>query len=229
MLINVAQKYHNAQLKINDLDENIFYFWNMVFGTDKEKYDVLLEKVRTIPTIELFLKLRNEKPKTEIEKAYYALFFNKTTFSGIYNAGPIGGYDQSGKWKINCYYKPDKLIKRINNIRCLIKDRCEVTNLSFQQFLKNVDKNKKYLIYLDPPYFLNGKNLYPVFMKKEEHIELKNILSNIDNWVLSYDNHEFIRTLYSEHKIEEISMTKHINIGKNKNCNFTKELVIYKR
>lgn len=41
---------------------------------------------------------------------------NRTNRSGILDAGPIGGYDQSGTYKIDCRFNKASLIKKISKI-----------------------------------------------------------------------------------------------------------------
>src|SRR5271169_974771 len=83
VLLEVAKKYPDIRLFANDKDYNVFCFWNVVATDDVTKLDELLELMASQPTLELFYKLREEVTTDEVRCAYKAIFFNRTTFSGI--------------------------------------------------------------------------------------------------------------------------------------------------
>ena len=77
---------------------------------------------------------------------------------------------------------------------------------------------KASLVYIDPPYFKAGKDLYSFYFNKEDHEHLAHTL--LDNeirnsWLVSYDDDEFIRKLYSKKNIftDEVQvMNKHVSL-----------------
>jgi DNA adenine methylase len=233
MLINIAHEYRNAKLFINDLDLNIASFWITVTHKNPQYVKELQERLLRIPTVDYFFALRNVQPETLVDRAYYAVFFNKTTFSGIATAGPIGGKNQTGKWKIDCYYKPDLLNKRIDNLRAILVGRTHVTSLPVLEYLEKIRYCTNQFIYLDPPYYEEGSKLYPVFMTDEEHRKMALSLKNMKNWLLSYDICPTITDMYSWANFCDIEMTRHINVGNdtdsdgNKFCKKAKEYLIF--
>jgi DNA adenine methylase len=196
VLLEVANKYPDIQLYANDKDYWISSFWSVIAGDDSKKLDALLSMVEVPPTLELFYKLRSEPARGEVECAYRAIFFNRTTFSGIFNSGPIGGKSQKRKYTIDCRYNVEKIQKKILNCHKLLAGRTNVTCLDFSQHPEFINTN--YPVYLDPPYVKAGKALYAVFMEDEEHVQLSKLLSNRKNWALSYDDHELVRSLYKD-------------------------------
>ena len=63
-------------------------------------------------------------------------------------------------------------------------------------------------LYLDPPYFEKGNQLYKFSMSREDHEDLATRLrATPARWVLSYDDHPVIRQLYDWATIHEISVT----------------------
>jgi len=213
-----AQKYPAATLHLNDLDANIFSFWHTV--ATGEKLSALLELVGRRPTVELFKHLRETVPETMIDKAYYAVFFNRTTFSGIATASPIGGYRQESKWAIDCRYNIDRLQKNIVAAHELLRGRTIVTNVCATEVLTNKG------MYLDPPYFVKGDALYPV--KFREHVTMSERLVDYKNWALSYDDAPEIRDLYKWAQIDEVSVNYTIR-GKKTSGKKTNELLILPR
>ena len=236
MTINVAKRFPNAKIIINDLDENIYQFWNILCKSSPENLNEVKnlilnafpDKSSKMKKLDYFNNLRATKPKTDIEQAFRAVFFNKTTFSGMYFSTPIGGVKQTGKWKVDCYYKPHLLLKRIDNLRNLLIGRTTVTRLHFRDFIVKYMNGNNYICYLDPPYYQQGSKLYPVFMQPNEHEELSKILKDKDNWILSYDIQPEIDELYKWAKREPITMTKSMVIKSGKRDKL-KEYVIYKQ
>ena len=58
---------------------------------------------------------------------------------------------------------------------------------------------EKDLIYLDPPYFAKGRMLYYDAYKPDDHAAVAELLTDLEGprWVVSYDDVETIRRLYS--------------------------------
>lgn len=194
VLIHVAQQHPKARLHANDLDKNVFSFWELVaFGSPEEAKD--LEKLLAQkPTMTLFNNLRATPPMSRVERAYYAVFFNRTTFSGISSAGAIGGLNQKSKWTVDCRYNADRLIHEFRELRTLFQGRLKVTNLDCFEYLKRLEAHEA--CYLDPPYYLQGKALYEHWMTPADHKRLSEVLRRRRNWVLSYDNCKEIQELY---------------------------------
>ena len=67
-------------------------------------------------------------------------------------------------------------------------------------YIQNLEDNC--LVYLDPPYFEKGSNLYLNSYRKEDHEHLSKIIQNNirQKWILSYDGVPEIVKLYSKRK-----------------------------
>lgn len=222
VVCKVAEDYPEHKLYINDKDDNIYAFWDLLCksGTELNSLYSLLE---VTPTLELFNHLRETLPTTNIEKAYYAIFFNRTTFSGISTSGPIGGQEQKSKWKINCRYNFKSMHTKIEKMRKLFNGRLFVSNLDVIEFMNSIPLDS--VMYLDPPYYLQGKNLYFEFMKKDEHLTMAEELKKRTNWILSYDICEEIDLMYEW--AEKIPLNARYSInGKKDNWINKKEYII---
>lgn len=113
----------------------------------------------------------------------------------------IGGRDQTGPWKIDARYNADELIFRIGSIARMRK-RIKLTRSDALTLLRfNLPKwPTKTLIYLDPPYFERGRELYYDYYKPDDHAELAAFIGasmSNHNWIVSYDNVAPIEALYS--------------------------------
>lgn len=188
---------------INDLDISIYAFWNSVVNMSAE----FCEWVEAIPvTIKTwhYCKeiLGNKEQATEFELGVATFFLNRTNVSGVIKGGVIGGLSQNGKYKIDARFNKEDLIKRVKKIG-VFRNRITITNKDGILFVKDLSERKKnVLIYLDPPYYEKGQGLYMNAYADEDHRQLSAYVSNMNTpWIISYDNHDFIKQLYSKNRI----------------------------
>lgn len=75
---------------------------------------------------------------------------------------------------------------------------------------------RKNLIYLDPPYYVKGRELYVNFFKDVDHIALSQAVQQRDNlnWVITYDNHSFIHNLYANAKSLSYALSYSAGVNK---------------
>jgi len=130
---------------------------------------------------------------------FSAFFLNRTNRSGIIEgAGPIGGYEQNGPWKLGVRLVKDK---QIENLKALSRyaRQIKVTNLDALRFVKKKIERKNTLVYLDPPYYVKGRKLYKNFYKPEDHVQIAREMKSHRKarWVVSYDDVPEIRKAYS--------------------------------
>jgi hypothetical protein len=131
---------------------------------------------------------------------FATFFLNRTNRSGILNGGIIGGRDQTGPWKIDARYNSTELVNRIQSIASM-RDRIKLTRQDALKFLKSgVQKwPEKTLVYLDPPYFVKGRDLYYDFYEPGDHASVAEFVRSAitkQRWIVSYDNAPAIRRLY---------------------------------
>lgn len=202
---------------LNDSDELVYSFWKCVFTSENN----LLLRQRlfdTDVTLDLWKKLKNDKSTNIVDMAFKCLFFNRTNFSGILKAGPIGGKNQTGNYKIDCRWNKERLIKLISKIG-QYSDRVIVENLDFSDFISkyNTNDSLKKLWYFDPPYYYKANQLYNYYFKPEDHIVFRDCLLNIhDDYVISYDDCSEIRNIFNEkHIIKNIDWTSSASIENN--------------
>ncbi len=223
VVLEVATKYPKVELLINDKDDWIYSFWDIVCGSANSQLSDLLVLIDQPATLEQFYKLREDKDDSKLVQAYKAIFFNRTTFSGILKSGPIGGKDQKSKYPVNCRYNAEKIKKKIVAISKLLFGRTLVSNLDINKYL-GANSNQG-LIYLDPPYYVKGSALYSEYMKPPEHIHMASILKSTKNWILSYDDCPEVRELYKDCEVIDLAARYCIN-GKKSAWEKKNELII---
>ncbi|MCY3061016.1 DNA adenine methylase [Aerococcus urinae] len=191
---------------INDIDVGIYSIWYAIL------YDVdnFINLIRNTPiTIEewKYQKIIHEdlvhENKYSLELAFSTFFLNRTNRSGIISGGPIGGYEQKGKYKIDCRFNREALIKKIININDQ-KKNVELYNLEANSLIYNVlsKKDKRHLfIFFDPPYYQQGKNLYANFFNHKNHQELYEYIQMLDEykWIVTYDHEKNIEDIYKNY------------------------------
>lgn len=219
-----AKDNPHHSLFLNDLDPRIASFWSVVAGGGEE-LDALLKRMQTVPTVDLFYSIQETKPDSRLDKAYHAIFLNRTAFSGILHCGPIGGKKQAGRWKVNCRYHPDKLSGEILAAHRILMGRTIVTN---QDALFTASYASGTL-YLDPPYYVKGSQLYDVSMNHAQHIQLSNILRNKHSWVLSYDRAPVLEEIYRQFAYVDIITPTYTIQGSNRKWIKKEEMLVRSR
>jgi len=202
---------------INDLDRSIYSFWHTVLNRTTEFCEWIAEVEISIENWNKFKALqRRGSELDEFELAKSTFFLNRTNVSGVIKGGVIGGQEQMGLYKINARFNKFDLISRIRRISEL-KARITLSCLDGLAFIKKMDKAKEEIfIYLDPPYYQKGADLYMNFYSKNDHLQLsKHVLKMQKRWMVSYDNHDFILNLYSKERkiVYKLSQSASNRIG----------------
>lgn len=192
-------------ITINDADPRIFCFWKAVtrwndaFANRVHDVDVSIDEWRR--QREIYLACNRRK---SFELGFATFFLNRTTRSGIiHNAGPIGGYEQTGNYKIDARFNKADLCARIQRIG-MYADRIVISMEDGLTLLRDLNKQPKKaartFVYLDPPYYKKGSELYLNQMSHDEHKQLARYLQRPKRfpWIMTYDNVEEIRTIYKE-------------------------------
>jgi len=205
--INLLLDSKVSRIVINDADLSVFYFWKSVIE-QTDKFIDLLESVE--------LTIKEWDRQRELQKSYDVLtrgfstfYLNRTNRSGIIDGGMIGGRGQTGKYNIGARFNREELIRRVREIGKRSND-IDVFGIDAQHFLKTVvpyyDINST-LVYVDPPYYVKGSLLYMNFYNDQDHWELAQTIKSLEHkWILSYDNVQQIKDLYSWTNHIEFSM-----------------------
>ena len=188
------------EIHLNDVDRSIFAFWNSVLNEN----DKFIEKIENTPiTVEEWKRQRivqlEKETADEFELGFSSFYLNRTNRSGIIsNAGLIGGYRQSGQYRLNCRFHKDKLIKKIQKIADY-RNCIHICNLDAVEFIKQTDNDlpDNVLYCIDPPYYSKGHTLYTDFYEHDDHEALSEVILALDrHWILTYDDTQQITDLY---------------------------------
>lgn len=216
---------HASKVIINDIDKSIFAFWDSVLNHPNELCKLIKKTPINLKVREKQKQIQKEKSKHDLLTLGFSTFFlNRTNYSGILNAGAIGGISQNGKWKINARYNKKDLIKRIKKIS-LYKNKIKLYNKDAVELIREL-KGKlpsKTLIYLDPPYYNKGKELYLNYYLDDDHRKIADEINQTKKkWIITYDDADLIKKLYKKNKKLKYSLS--YSAGKSKKG---KELMIF--
>ena len=194
-----------SEIYINDKDPCIVAFWRAILSHSDEFLKLISKTPLSVQVWRRQKSILRHRHKHSMLKVGFATFYiNRCNRSGVLNAGPIGGINQDGDYKIDARFNKEGLKSKIEKI-ALYKNRIRVWNQDAVTFLKRVFKSsrldkEKSLVYMDPPYFEKAKRLYPLYLKEADHRRLAQYLNQKADfrWIVSYDDTEPVRKLYSQ-------------------------------
>lgn len=175
------------EIVLNDLNPGIAAFWRCVF----EEPDVLLERLDAAqPTIDEWHRQRTVYGKELSDRAdlgFATFFLNRTNRSGILNARPIGGLEQTGKWTIAARFDKKALAQRIRRL-ANYSSRVMICEEDGVKLLERYLGDDELFVYADPPYLVQGDDLYLDTFSWRDHQRLATLLRDHDDgWFLTYD------------------------------------------
>lgn len=192
----MAEEAHH--IVINDLDPSISDFWWALINQSARFLRLVddtplnIDEWRSQRAI-----LDNPGRYSRLRRGFATFYLNRCNRSGIIlNGGPIGGYHQKGRWKIDARFNRKRLRERCNRI-IEYRDRIKLSSLDGIQFVEAHTYNKTFL-FIDPPYYKKGPKLYLNALDHEYHYRLANVLESSQEapWIVTYDDCPEIRALY---------------------------------
>ncbi|MBY5610899.1 DNA adenine methylase [Rhizobium leguminosarum] len=201
-------------LHLNDADTRIYSAWRAMLTETDRFVDRILSTPVTVDSWHWAADLIKDAAKGnyDFDLGFATFFLNRASRSGIIiGAGPIGGYNQNGRWKIDARFNAAGLADRVRWLGS-VREQISITNEDGLTFLHNslsrtpLDRT---LFFVDPPYVHAGGRLYLNAMNEGKHIALSDILqdSALKHWILTYDDHPLIRTLYGGQDIASLDVT----------------------
>lgn len=197
------------KLVINDIDPAVYCFWKSVTEQPDEFSTKIVDVPLTVDEWRRQQAVYRAADETDPLALGFAFFYlNRTNRSGILNAGPIGGVNQTGNYKIDARFNRKQLAERVNAVGAL-RDQITIMSVDGMAVIRRHIKKKSAFIYIDPPYVDMGGSLYLNAFTHRDHADLAQLLSaNRDgNWVLTYDPSDFVRRLYRSHDVRDYQLS----------------------
>ena len=220
----LAQKFSTKQIFANDLNTDLYCFWQTLKTQNKALIDEI-KRTRQTHTNgrELYEKLlaRRGENLSDFQRAVDFFVLNRITFSGVVDCG---GYSQKA---YESRFTPSS-IERLKNMDGILRN-FTFSNQSYESLLQN--NGKRVFIFLDPPYFSASKS--KLYGKKGDlhtnfdHERLCEHLKNTKHhFLLTYDDSEFIRELYKDFYKLKYTLQYGMNNFKQTKANKGQELLI---
>lgn len=197
-------------IHINDLNPGQAAFWRSIF----ENSGQFAELIDGEPVdLDAWARWRAvyEAPAghDDMTLGFATFFLNRTNRSGILTARPIGGLEQTGTWKIDARFNRADLARRVRFLG-KFSDRVLVTELDARAMIGSLDEaaSARYFLYVDPPYLVQGDQLYMNGLSADDHQEVADALSETSaRWLLTYDaDARVTATLYATHRCLEFDI-----------------------
>lgn len=189
-------------LVLNDADKNLINFWHEVLYNPSP----LINKLQTIhPThidyAQAKTVLLSPGSVSSSELAWAYLLTNRLSYSGIQKAGCLGGKSGSEK-ALLARYNPKALEKQITHLTSL-KEHITLANQDYKEIIERYYWDDKATLFIDPPYYKQGKALYNLYFTEDDHRTLATLIQsltlefpNCADILITYDNDPFIQNLY---------------------------------
>lgn len=208
---------------VNDIDDNI-YALSKALLLNPER---LFESNDIIYSNKLRKELEIIDDDDYIQRALKYLYAIRTTFGSLAGIKKAGFRYQVKQNRANPgLFRSKEFIKEIQKRLHLIRS----FNEDWKHFLDRAKKYKhkddtKFFIYLDPPYYHVGEQMYRY--GTINHQELANYLKESEFlWLLSYENCKEVRELYKEFYQFPLEWRYSLSKHNNKQDNQGKELLI---
>lgn len=223
VFVYLKQIFPSRIFWINDIYQNLYHFWTEC----KENPNKLIESILEFRSLypdgkELYrFLLENIESFDYIKKAAAFFIFNRITFSGT---------TESGGFSNAAFHKrfTESSIERVKALSKILSNTI-ISNLDYEEVI--LANGNDVFLFLDPPYFsatksaLYGKNgnLHKMF----DHERFAKVMKQTKHkWLITYDDSEYIRNLFSFAHIKTWDLTYGMrNVNKESN-QLGKELFI---
>ena len=202
-----------SEVHLNDLDPRITTFWKAALDETDRFAEKILEVPATVAEWHKQSEICREADKNKpFELGFATFYLNRCNRSGVITgAAPIGGYAQTGKWKIGARFYRETLAKRVRAL-ARMSERIHISEMDARDFLverlPRGRERERIFVYLDPPYHNKGSRLYLNSYGDADHRRLADYLQRQKRlkWIASYDDSTFIRGLYGTCNISDNSL-----------------------
>ncbi|MBA2747422.1 MAG: DNA adenine methylase, partial [Tatlockia sp.] len=174
-----------------------------------------------------YYKIRSQSGGSDIERAARLIYLNKTCFNGLYRENLRGLFNvPMGKYKNPTICNEDLLR--------LVSVALQSAAVSLNSYDEINSKNEQDFVYFDPPYYplsstSNFTNYSRYVFKDTEQIKLRDTFARLANRgvkvMLSNSDCAFVRELYTDFNIYEISASRAINSKAEKRGKMTELLI----
>jgi len=223
VFIAVKQLRQNALYKISDLNYDLYCFWEYVKDKPEELVSEIIRiKNNYISGRELYEELAcSYDESNDFYRAIRFYILNRITYSGTVDSGGYSSLAFEKRFTLSN-------IEKLRPMSILLQD-VEITNRSYENLL--FEEGRNVFIYLDPPYWRSRKSkLYGNHGNLHISFDHRKFAENIKKckhkWLITYDNSEAIRDMFTFANIYEWEMQYGMNNINGKKAKKGKEIFI---
>jgi len=192
---------------LNDFDPHIYNFWHTILNHADDFLQIMMETSITIEERQRQKEVYDDGHADQVKDGFATFFLNRVNFSGVITGGPIGGFKQSGTYKLDCRFNKDEIKNKVEQI-ALLRDRIELYNYDASELISHYlhERVHESFFNIDPPYVKKGHRLYTNFFKEVDHRNFKRTISEHlgdSCWIVTYDDCELIRDIYRDYHMVE--------------------------
>jgi len=193
---------------LNDYDSHIYHFWYSVLNDTENLLRLISDTPITIEEREKQKQTYRDVDSGSLDDGFATLFLNRVNFSGVIKGGPIGGFAQTGTYKIDCRFNKADISSKIEAIAKL-KGKIKLYNKDAGYLIRMSLMKMKAPMFLniDPPYVIKGSRLYTNYFTEGDHLNLQRVitkhLKDDFPWIITYDDCDLVRDLYRQFHMEE--------------------------
>lgn len=188
----------------NDLFTPLYKFWVVV----QNSKEALAQNVRSMMPVskENFYNFRKQITDTENDLDIASMYFviNRCSFSGSTFCG--GFSEESSRRRL--------AVSSIQRILQTDLSNTIISNLDYKEFLQQHPETNDTIVYADPPYMI-GSYIYGRdgdLHQSFDHEGFAREIKTRNDWIICYNDCEYIRNLYKDNKIVDVCW----NYGMNK-------------
>lgn len=195
---------------LNDVSRPIHAFWKAVVEHTEEMCRLIDETPVTMEEWHKQRAIQEDLHAGTAKLGFSTFFLNRTNVSGIIKGGVIGGKNQTGTYKLDARFSKNDLISRIERISSY-GNRIRLYNQDAALFIRDTIPQfpEKTLVYLDPPYYKKGAELYENHYSHCDHEQIAGLVTSSirQKWIVSYDDVPEIRNMYAGFRQESFSLS----------------------
>ncbi len=224
----LASQQSNFRAILTDINSELINAYCCVRDRVEELIPLLAEhQIRH--TKDYYYSLRSQSKGTPVEKAARLIYLNKTCFNGLYRENSKGEFNVP----IGRYKNPK--ICNLNLLRS-VSSALQSTQIEFRHFesVREYAPTEQDFIYFDPPYYpLSNTSNFTAYSRcsfnEDDQIRLRDTFAELARQrvkvMLSNSDCPFIREIYGEFNIHQISATRAINSNAKKRGKISELLV----
>jgi len=198
-----------SHIHINDLNRSVYTFWKTVLSSPTELCDRIQNAELSVEEWTKQRALQHDPEVSDLDLAFSTFYLNRTSRSGILRGGIIGGKDQTGPWKMDARFNKPDLIERVRKI-ARFSSRITVTECDAADLIRSYASAppQPTFLYIDPPYYVRGQDLYQNFYEPDDHKEISRLVKALQvPWMVSYDANPEVAKLYKGYQAMQYGLS----------------------